>query len=475
MGREVTVIPARRTRQQRSARVGRVDHKIRVAAYCRVSTEQEEQQNSFANQVRYYTDYINSRSEYELVDIYADEGISGTGTKKRTEFNRMIEDCEAHKIDLVITKSISRFARNTQDCLNYTRRLKNLGVNVIFEKENINLADNTGELLLTILGSLAQEESRNISENCKWGIRSRFQKGIPHLNTNGFMGYDKDDSGNLIIDPAQAKIVRRIFRDFEEGWTASAIANALNKEGVCGVRGKPAWNRATILAMLQNEKYKGDLLLQKVYTADYLTKKLKKNNGEITQYYVEDAHKAIIPAEEWEAVQQEIQRRHDFMKGHGLTNLGHSDCSSPFVNRVFCGGCGGRLGRKSWKSRGIHEWVCRNKEKAAGKTCHAPTVKEEDLRRAMVITWNDIVNKAGSDKTRWDEMIETGDALEKMRARQMKMLVKEGTIKEEIPELTRMVIEHIDVLGPKEFRVHLLDGSERHVCVQNYLHKCKYL
>lgn len=181
--------------------------KLRVAAYCRVSTDADEQLNSFENQVSYYTEYINSKEEYEMAGIYADEGISGTSTRRRNEFNRMIEDCEDGKIDLVITKSISRFARNTQDCLSYARKLKNMGIGVFFEKEGINSLDGTGELLFTILSSLAQEESRSISENCKWGIRKGFSDGKLHLNTNRFLGYDKDTNGELVINKDQAATV----------------------------------------------------------------------------------------------------------------------------------------------------------------------------------------------------------------------------------------------------------------------------
>lgn len=237
--------------------------KIRVAAYCRVSTDREEQLNSFENQVDYYTKYINENPEYEMVDIYSDEGISGTNTKKRDGFNRMIADCEAGKIDLIIIKSISRFARNTQDCLSYSRKLKGLGIGIIFEKENINTMDASGELLFTILSSLAQEESRNISENSKWALRHNYRQGIVRVNTKGFMGYDADKDGNLIINPEQAKLVRRVFREFEEGWTPNEIAKRLNEDKIKGVKGRAAWDGSTIRGMLTNEKYKGDARLQK--------------------------------------------------------------------------------------------------------------------------------------------------------------------------------------------------------------------
>ena len=230
MARSVTVIPARN--RQASGHRAAPQKKIRVAAYCRVSTDQEDQLHSFEAQVDYYTKYINDHENYEMAGIYADEGISGTNTKKREQFKRMIADCEKGKIDLVITKSISRFARNTQDCMMYSRKLKNLGIGIIFEKENINTLDSTGELLFTILSSLAQDESRNISENCKWGIRTKFKNGEMHLNTFKFLGYDKDENGKLVINKEQAKTVRRIYRDFLIGINPAQIAKELNTEGV---------------------------------------------------------------------------------------------------------------------------------------------------------------------------------------------------------------------------------------------------
>lgn len=236
MAKNITVIPASQTKLNSEKRGSA--GKVRVAAYCRVSTDMEEQLHSFENQVDYYTKYIEKNPDYEMVEVYGDEGISGTSLKKRDEFKRMIEDCKAGKIDLIITKSISRFARNTQDCLHYSRLLKNMGIGVYFEKENINTLDASGELLFTILSSLAQEESRNISENSQWGIRSKFKKGISHLNASGIMGYAKGEDGDFVIDPEQAEIVKRIYKMFLEGFTPSHIAMILNDEGVNGVKGR---------------------------------------------------------------------------------------------------------------------------------------------------------------------------------------------------------------------------------------------
>lgn len=282
MARNVTVIPASRTKIK-GKKAQEHAEKIRVAAYCRVSTNMEEQLHSFENQVGYYTKYIEKNPDYEMVGVYGDEGISGTSLKKRDEFKRMIEDCKAGKIDLIITKSISRFARNTQDCLHYSRLLKNMGIGVYFEKENINTLDASGELLFTILSSLAQEESRNISENSQWGIRSKFKKGISHMNANSIMGYRKGADGNMEIDPDQAEIVKRVYWEFLEGLTPSEIARRLNEDEIKGVKGKVAWHASTVLGMLQNEKIKGDARLQKTYTVDFLEKKTAKNTGQIEQ------------------------------------------------------------------------------------------------------------------------------------------------------------------------------------------------
>lgn len=234
-----------------------------------------------------------------MAGIYANEGISGTNTKKREKFNKMIEECKSGKVDMIITKSISKFARNTLDTLNYVRTLKELGIGVVFEKENIDTLDSKGEVLLTILSSLAQDELRSISENSTWGIRRKFEQGKVIVNHNKFLGYDKDKDGNLIINEEQAKIVRRIYKDFLDGKGANRIARELEEEGVKGWNGKSKWYESTIRKMLTNEKYKGDALLQKTYTVDFLTKKKVKNTGQVPQYYVEESHPAIIDKEMW--------------------------------------------------------------------------------------------------------------------------------------------------------------------------------
>lgn len=433
--------------------------KIRVAAYCRVSTEQEEQLNSFENQVTYYTDYINKNPKYEMAGIYADEGISGTNTKKRSGFKQMIEDCEAGKIDLIITKSISRFARNTQDCLHYTRKLKELNVGVIFEKENISSMEASGELMFTILSSLAQEESRNISENCTWGIRSKFKKGIAHINTYRFMGFAKDEEGRLIIDEEQAKIVRRIYDQFLQGMNPSEIAWDLVEDNVPGVTGEAKWTKITIVGMLKNEKYKGDMLLQKTYTENYLTHRMKKNNGEITQYYVEDSHPPIIEKEKWDAVQLELERRDAYRLEHNIKQYGYGRHYSPFCSKIFCGRCGSLYGRKG---QGQYEafWRCqRRHSKYGADACMSDRVKDKRLEQGFIKAWNSIVAKKDEKAEMWANLRRQGNALEKIRAEQMQEMVKEGVLNEFCEEIVKMLLECVYVKDDGILEFHFLEGS----------------
>ena len=273
-----------------------------MAAYCRVSTDQEEQLLSYENQVNYYTNYISENPLYEYAGTYADEGISGTNTKKRDEFNRMIADCRAGKIDMIITKSISRFARNTLDCLNYVRELKDLGIGIIFEKENINTLDAKGEVLLTILSSLAQDESRSISDNIRWSIQKKFQSGVPHINLKQMLGYELGANKQWVIVPEQAEIIRYIFDRFVKGQTANKIALELNQMEKFTVNGKK-WSAGSILIVLRNEKYVGDIEMQKTITKDFLTHRSSINKGEAPRYYVKNHHVGIIDRVTWDKVQ----------------------------------------------------------------------------------------------------------------------------------------------------------------------------
>lgn len=293
--RIVKIIPANKTIA--SGKRGVDVQKLKVAAYCRVSTDSEEQSTSYDAQVEYYTNYINNRSDWEFAGIFADDGISGTNTKKRLEFNRMIESCISGEIDMIITKSISRFARNTLDCLKYIRKLKEYNVPVYFEKENINTMDSKGEVLLTIMASLAQQESESISKNVKMGIQYRYQKGEVRVNHNRFLGYTKDADGKLIIQSDEAEVVKRIFKEYLEGKSLNGIAKGLMADDILTAANNPIWRGETIRKILSNEKYIGDALLQKTYTVDVLNKKRVVNNGLVPQYYVENSHEGIISKE----------------------------------------------------------------------------------------------------------------------------------------------------------------------------------
>lgn len=290
--------------------------KLKVAAYCRVSTDSDEQATSYEAQIEHYTEFIQKNPEWILAGIYADDGITGTNTKKRDEFNRMIADCEAGKIDMVITKSISRFARNTLDCLKYIRQLKGINIPVYFEKENINSMDSKGEVLLTIMASLAQQESQSLSQNVRLGIQYRYQQGKVQVNHNRFLGYDKDENGNLVINPEQAEIVKRIFREYLEGYSMNKIAAHLEADGILTGAGNSKWHTSTINKILRNEKYMGDALLQKTYTTDFLTKKRVKNNGIVPQYYVEGSHESIIPKHLFMQAQEELIAKANNKESH---------------------------------------------------------------------------------------------------------------------------------------------------------------
>ncbi len=278
----------------------------RVATFARVSTSSEEQLTSYEAQVDYYTRFIQSKPEWEFVRVYTDEGISAVNTKKREGFNQMVRDALDGKIDLIVTKSVSRFARNTVDSLVTVRKLKEKGVEVYFEKENIYTLDSKGELLITIMSSLAQEESRSISENVTWGQRKRFADGKVSLPYSHFLGYRKGDNGLPEIVPEEAETVRWIYSLFLSGKTTGSIAGLLTREGIPTPAGKKKWAASTVESILKNEKYKGDALLQKAFTVDFLTKKQKKNEGEVPQYYVENSHPAIIDPAEWKLVQREL-------------------------------------------------------------------------------------------------------------------------------------------------------------------------
>jgi DNA invertase Pin-like site-specific DNA recombinase len=429
-----------------------------------VSTDLEEQQSSYENQVRYYTDYIMHKPEYQFAGIYADEGISGTDTKKREEFNRMIADCREHKIERIITKSISRFARNTLDCLNYVRELKQLGIGITFEKENIDTLDAKGEVLLTILSSLAQDESRSISENCSWGIRRRFENGQFKMATKRFLGYDNDENGKLVINPEQAKIVVKIYDEYLEGKTPNHIQRTLELEGLKNWNGKVKWYTQTIISILENEKYKGDAILQKEYTVDFLTKKRVKNTGQLKQYIIKDDHKAIIDPLIWEIVQLERKRRETYKKEHGLNSYSHMPETNPFAGKIICGDCDRAFIRTNWVStKGTRKiWQCEERYRVKGVIgCSNRPIEENALEKAFILAWNKLLGDRARMMEKWEIQIQSGDPLQKYRANQFKKITKDmKSIDSVEPSMLLKTLDNIKVHASGKLAVTFLDGTK---------------
>ncbi len=364
--------------------------KARVAAYCRVSTDEEEQLNSFHTQINYYTEKINTNPNWKFAGIFADEGISGTQTKKRLKFNEMIELCEKKKIDLVLTKSISRFARNTVDCLNYVRRLKAIGVHVIFEKENINTGTISSEMLLSLFSAFAQAESESISMNVTQGIRGNFSQGKFAFRYNNCLGYEKGVDGKPKIKESGAVIIRMIFTAFLDGDSFQTIKTKLESNKILSPSGKEIWSCQTIKRILSDEKYMGDIRLQKTFTSDFLTKKVKVNKGEVTQYYIENNHPAIISKEMFNFTQEELARRKSKQPNtqkQTIKKRGKHSGKYALSDRLFCADCGCKYRRVTWSIHGRKEivWRCINRLEFGTKYCsNSPTIKEHELHKAIM-------------------------------------------------------------------------------------------
>ena len=371
---------------------------LRVAAYCRVSTDDEEQLTSYEAQKNYYTDKIMTNKEWTMAGIFADEGITGTSARKRPEFLRMIRQCKQGKIDIVLTKSISRFARNTVDCLNYVRALKELGIAVIFEKENMNTLEIDSEILITMLGAFAQSESESISANVRWGIRQAMKEGKATIQYKYLYGYRKGDDSKPEIIPDQAEVVRKIYDLFLSGTPVRGIQEYLNANSVPNINGEPKWARSAIDSILTNEKYCGDVLLQKTYIDDCINKKVKKNTGQLPMYLVQNHHEGIISRETFDAAQAELARR-SAGKSPSKKNAptGRSRYSSKYAlsDRLYCGECGTRYQRCTWRNRDGSKrivWRCVSRVDYGNKYCHdSPTLDEEPLHRAILAAINGAV------------------------------------------------------------------------------------
>lgn len=388
--RKITEIPATISKQATD-----IHRQYRVAAYCRVSTDKEEQENSLENQITYYKNKIESTTNWTLVDIFADFGISGMNDKNRIEFQRMIEMCNKGKIDLIITKSISRFARNTVDCLTHVRKLKANNIGVIFEKEGINTLDAVSETFLTWFSAFAQAESESLSQNITRGKRMGYKEGrfaFPSL----LYGYDRGDGKTPVIIPEQAAIVRKIFHMYLEGNSIGGIRKWLNDNNIETTRGTGEWNKSTVSGILRNEKYKGDVLLQKSYTVDYLTKTIAKNKGEVNQYYIENNHEGIISKEIFNMVQDEIKRRANLYCGEQKSK--HSS-QYALTGKVFCGECGTVYRRVTWSRGGKKKivWRCVERLTNGTKNCkNSPTISEDDLHNAILKSIREMVSDTDS-------------------------------------------------------------------------------
>ncbi len=396
--RKVTVIPPIAEMQGES----RIDMRPkRVAAYCRVSTDREEQEHSFETQKAMYTEMIMMKPTWQMAGIYADEGITGTVAKKRPGFMKMIEDCRKGKIDMIVTKSVSRFSRNNLDCLMYVRELKQLGIPIIFEKEGINTIQVSSELLLTLFGALSQAESESISMNVKLGIRQSLKNGNVRFSYKTFLGYRKGVDGQPEIVPEQADIVRRIYNDFLAGATYLEIAKRLTEENVPTMGGGNRWFSERIKSILKNEKYKGDALLQKTYITDPISKRVKKNNGELPMYYVENSHPAIIERRIFDRVQEEIARRagKKKVKQTGTkTELGRYSGKYALTELLYCGECGTPYRRCTWSRDGKKKivWRCVSRLDYGKKYCkNSPSVEESRLHNAIAAA---ITKKANSEE-----------------------------------------------------------------------------
>lgn len=369
-------------------------NQLRVAAYCRVSTEMDEQQNSYEVQIAYYTNLIQQKKEWTLAGIFADKGISGTSTKKRTEFNRMIRMCEQGKIDLILCKSESRFARNTEDSIHYIRKLKALGIGVIFEKENLNTLAENSELMLTLYGTFAQAESESISKNVTLGIQMGYKQGKVRYRYKHWLGYRKGADGQPEIIPEDAETVKLIFRLFLDGHSTRIIAAQMVQLGRHNAVGTLEWNSNTIRRILSNEKYAGDALLQKTYTIDCLSHKSVKNNGERPMYLVSDCHPAIIDREIFHLAQQEMARRNSKRKvsDKTITEQGKYSSKYALTELMICGECGTPYRRVTWNVHGRKQivWRCISRLDHGNRYCkNSPSIYEEPLHRAIVKAIND--------------------------------------------------------------------------------------
>ena len=381
------------------ARARTVQRQLRVAAYCRVSTDDEEQLTSYEAQQTYYTDKIMTNPQWTMAGIFADEGITGTSAAKRPEFLRMIRKCRQKKIDLVLVKSISRFARNTVDCLNYIRVLRALGIAVIFEKEIINTLESDSEMLITMMGAFAQAESESMSANIVWGKRQAMREGKANIQYQHLYAYELDESGKPRIIPEQAAVVRQIYDRFIAGHSVRMIKKMLEQQGVPTAKGGDVWSESMIRSILKNEKYCGDVLMQKTYTQDCISKKQIRNVGQLPMYLMRDHHEGIISRDRFNQAQAEFARRNaGRAPTQKLAPTGRSCYSAKYAltEHLVCGECGTLYRRCVWVKRGqkFAVWRCASRIDYGTKYCHSsPTLREESLQAAILTAINSVMSQ----------------------------------------------------------------------------------
>ncbi len=465
----VITIPAKPELAKQKA----VQRQLRVAAYCRVSTDDEEQLTSYEAQQEYYTDKIMTNKEWTMAGIFADEGITGTSARKRPEFLRMIRMCKQKKIDLILVKSISRFARNTVDCLNYIRILKELGIAVYFEKENLNTLSAESEMLITIMGAFAQAESESISANVKWGKRKAMADGKAIIQYQKLYAYEKGEDGCPQIIPEQAVVVQQIYKRFLAGDSLRMIQEWLEQERIPNVAGEQSWTIRTVRSILTNEKYCGDVLLQKTFIQDCISKKVIKNTGQLPQTLVQNHHEGIVDRETFDAAQAEFARRNagkSPSKKNAPTGLTSYASKYALSERLVCGECGTLYRRCTWNIRGKRKtvWRCVSRLDYGKKYCHnSPTLEEEALQRSILAAINslmsdkgklirDITESMGLEQTRIPgESISLGDIQRRMEEldEQTKKLVskaaEEGDMANYAPKL-KAILDEISALKEKQ-------------------------
>lgn len=435
--------------------------KLKVCAYCRVSSASSEQMDSYENQVAYYTGYIQQKTEWEFAGVYADGGITGTKKEGRTEFNRMIRDAQAGRMDLIITKSISRFVRNTADCLETVRCLKELGVAVFFERENINTLSAESELLLTVLASIAQEESRSTSENIKWAYQKKFEKGKVVVISSRFLGYDLNVNGQLKVNPAEAQIVKLIFCEYIAGKGTEAIADLLTAMNIRTVTGSSKWQASVVRGILTNEKYCGDLVQQVTFTENYLTHRKKKNRGELPMYRVQNNHEAIIARADFALVQLLMAER-AAKYGNLPGDRGKYLNRYSFSGKLVCGHCGANFIRRTWNSKGPTKqivWQCGTYIKEGKAACSMKAVDDITLKAVFVRAFNKLYKNKGTMLKRFLDNVEKGLRAENISGQDRKLELAIDRVGEQMKALIRRQIK--DSSASMDFQVEYANLQEQ--------------